>query len=286
MRRLSVPVSCMLVYIPMSLLGAEIKPDREDKQEGEIRFPSDVLDLTAWKLTLPIPDPANPKKVSSPWEIGSPNLAIFSLEPWFSVVEDEDGTAIRFRAGHGGVTTSGSKNPRSELREMKPGYPKKHSQYHASWATDDGQIRSLVIKQKVTHLTSVKPHVVTGQIHDSEDDVTVFRVEGHGGGSPDAEISTASIWITDGDKSHGYLVDDDYKLGTVFTVRFIVSGGVISYEYNGKRLPYSQKKSAKGCYFKLGNYTQSNDKTAPTEKAGAYAETLVYEYKLEHGFAK
>ena len=279
MKYLFVSFFCILTGFSPWFIGAETAHG----QEGGGRYPSEVLDLTVWKLTLPVADPAKPDKVSSPWEIGAAELAEFSLEPLFDVVEDEDGVAVRFRAGHGGVTTSGSKNPRSELREMKPGYPEKHSRHHASWATDDGQIHSLFIRQKVTHLTSVKPHLVTGQIHDSDDDVTVFRIEGHGGGSPGAEITHARIWITDGNKTHGHLVDENYELGTVFTVRFIVSDGTIGYEYNGRRLPYSQRKTATGCYFKLGTYTQSNAKTAPDEKDGAYAETLVYGYELEHG---
>lgn len=112
--------------------------------------------------------------------------------------------------------------------------------------------------------------------------MTVFRVEGHDGGTPGAGIKTANLWITYGDDSHAYLVDGNYVLGTVFTVKMVVADGVIRYEYNDKALPYTQQKITSGCCFKLGNYTQSNAKTAPTKTDDAYAETWVYACTLDH----
>lgn len=91
----------------------------------------------------------------------------------------------------------------------------------------------------MTHLTTVKPQTVVGQIHDADDDVTVFRVEGN---NPGGVSTTAKIYITDGDNTHGYLLDSNYTLGTLFTVKIIVANGVISYEYNGQTVPYTQTK--------------------------------------------
>lgn len=244
--------------------------------------PASVLDLSSWKLTLPIPDPKDADKKPNPWELGTPDLATFSVNPWFTTVRDADGMAVQFRAGHGAVATSGSKNSRSELREMTPDYPKKNSMYHAAWGLNDGKKHQLTIRQKVTQLTSVKPHTVCGQIHDAKDDVTVFRVEGNEGGTAGAEVKTAKIWITDGDDSHAFLVESNYVLGTVFEVKFIVADGVVGYAYNGTALPYTQSKTNAGCYFKAGNYTQSNAKTAPEEVDTAYAETRVYKVELTH----
>ena len=243
-----------------------------------IKYPSQVLDLSAWKITLPI---------NSAQEILNPTLYDYSIDPWFKVVHDADGWAVQFRANHGGATTSGSNNPRSELREMLPNYHYQDSKGAIAWSNTVGT-HTLWIKQKVTHLTYIKPHTVTGQIHDSGNDISVFRVEGLNGGSDGVsgtigKLDTlAQIWITDGDKTHAYLVDPAYKIGTVYEVKFIAHDGVIEYEYNGKLLPYKKTKNISGCFFKVGNYTQSNSGTAPTEVDSAYAETYVYDYSVSH----
>ncbi|MDR6882007.1 polysaccharide lyase family 7 protein [Bacillus sp. 3255] len=239
-------------------------------------LPSQVLYLKNWKITLPIPKQSGS---TSPLEVLQPALDTYSIDPWFKVVHDADGYAVQFRANHGAVTTSGSNNPRSELREMKDLYTSGDSSSQMAWGSNDGKTHTMYIKQKVTHLTTVKPHTVVGQIHDGDDDVTVFRVEGN---NPGGVSTTAKIYITDGNNSHGYLLDSNYTLGTLFTVKIIVANGVISYEYNGQPVPYTQTKDVTGCFFKIGNYTQSNDSTAPGESPDAYAENWVYEYSVTH----
>lgn len=239
-------------------------------------LPSDILYLKNWKITLPIPKQSGS---TSPLEVLQPALNTYSIDPWFKVVHDADGDAVQFRANHGAVSTSGSNNPRSELREMKDNYTTGDASDQASWGTNDGKTHTMFIKQKVTHLTSIKPHTVVGQIHDADDDVTVFRVEGN---NPGGTSTTAKIYITDGDNTHGYLLDSNYTLGTLFTVKIIVANGVIHYEYNGQTVPYTQTKNTTGCFFKIGNYTQSNDSTAPGESPDAYAENLVYAYSVTH----
>nr|WP_258567540.1 polysaccharide lyase family 7 protein [Paenibacillus anseongense] len=229
-----------------------------------------------WKITLPIPKQSGS---TSPLEVLQPALNTYSIDPWFKVVHDADGYAVQFRANHGAVSTSGSSNPRSELREMKDNYTTGDSSNQMSWGSNDGKTHTMYIKQKVTHLTTVKPQTVVGQIHDADDDVTVFRVEGN---NPGGVSTTAKIYITDGDNTHGYLLDSNYTLGTLFTVKIIVANGVISYEYNGQTVPYTQTKNVTGCFFKIGNYTQSNDSTAPGESPDAYAENWVYDYSVTH----
>ncbi|MDO6421822.1 polysaccharide lyase family 7 protein [Saccharophagus degradans] len=245
-----------------------------------MRYASQVIDLSWWKITLPI---------NNAMEIYTPELLTYEIDPWFKLVEDEDGYAVQFRANHGGSTTGGSSNPRSELRELTQNYHYRNSKSAAAWSNTSGT-HEMWIKQKVTHLTYVKPHVVVGQIHDSGDDVTVFRVEGHLGqggdwdnnGTVGVMDTHANIWITNGNDRHGYLVDDNYELGTVFTVKFIARDGKVEYEYNGRKLDYVHEESFSGAYFKLGNYTQSHNGTAPGETDDAYAETYVYDYYIKH----
>ena len=74
----------------------------------EISYPpSQVFNLTNWKLTLPI------GLLKSPAEIKQPELGTYKIDPWFIVAPDG---GVRFRAPVNGVTTGGSNYPRSELR--------------------------------------------------------------------------------------------------------------------------------------------------------------------------
>src|SRR6266511_3032166 len=129
-------------------------------------LPSGVLNLTNWKLTLPV-DTAH---AGSPDEITQPELNGFQDAQYFHV--NDSGNGVVFKAHCGGATTSGSGYPRSELREMNSNGSTK-----ASWSTTSGT-HTMEISQAVTHLPVVKPHVVVGQIHDAADDVIVFRFEG------------------------------------------------------------------------------------------------------------
>jgi hypothetical protein len=164
---------------------------------------------------------------------------------------------------HGGDTTSGSSNPRSELRERvaddPEGYWPTRGRHAMEWS---GQ---------VNRLTRVKPHVVIGQVHDDQDDVCVWRVEG------------SQLWLTRGDEPHGFLVDGAFQLGKPYTCRYDIADGVYSFTYNGRLLPYTLKSSAKS-YFKVGNYLQSNPsaKSAPTESTDEYSEVIVSGVKVEH----
>ena len=250
-----------------------------------MRYASQVIDLQWWKITLP---------VRSAEEKYCPELLTYEEEPWIRLVQDDDGYAAAFRANHGGDTTGGSSNPRSELRELFQNYHYRNSKSAAAWTNTVGR-HEMWIKQKVTHLTSVKPHVVVGQIHDSGDDVVVFRLEGHNGicppgtdndwsncGTPGDQDTHANLWITNGNDTHAYLVDGNYELGTVFTVKFIAENGEVNFEYNGIKVDYSHIEDFSGAYFKLGNYTQSHSGTAPNESETAYAETYVYDYYIKH----
>ena len=233
-------------------------PSTSPPPGGSAHVPADVLNLTNWYITLPIAG----SSATSPKTVNQPELATYTIDPWFHLSADK--TGVVFHVNHGGISTSNSANPRSELREMT-----NNGASMASWSSTSGT-STMEIKQKVTHLTTVKPQVVVGQIHDANDDVSVFRLEG------------SSLYITDGNTTHAHLVTDSYTLGTVFTVKFEVSGGVIKYYYNGQLLPYTQSKSFSGAYFKAGNYLQSNPSTAPSESTSAFSEVEVYSVTVTH----
>jgi poly(beta-D-mannuronate) lyase len=213
--------------------------------------PSDVLDLSHWKLTLPV-DTGHP---GSPDEYTS--LGGVTLPPFFTLAPSRD--AVAFRAHAGGATTSGSKYPRSELREMDGrGGP-------AKWSTTSGT-HTLTVTQAVTHLPTVKPHVTTAQIHDSSDDVAVVRLEG------------SRLFVEHNGRNLGDL-DTSYRLGTVYTVKMVASGGRITVFYNGVRKVDVPAKTS-GCYFKVGAYTQSNPSKG--EAKDAYGEVAVRDLTISH----
>lgn len=221
---------------------------------GDCRYPADVLDLSNWYEGLPIGDDGEPKNVYQP------ELATYHVDPWFTTTEDCSG--VRFRAAVNGVTTSGSSYPRSELREM-------NGDDKASWSSTEGT-HTMVIKEAVTHEPNDKPQVVAGQIHGSDDDISVFRLEG------------SSLYVTNGDDSNYKLVTDDYTLGTPFEAKFVVSDGTIKAYYNGD-LVTTLSKDFDGAYFKAGAYTQANcDKSDPCSDDN-YGEVIIYDLTVTHG---
>jgi hypothetical protein len=219
------------------------------------RYPSSVLDLRNWKLTLPLTVDGKVK------EILQPGLATYS-DRHFSLTDAGDGA--RLRVWHGGGTTQNSNNPRTELREMQSDGVTK-----SEWSTTSGRHVCEIVGQ-VNRLTKVKPHVVIGQIHGGDDDVTVFRVEG------------TKLYITDGDNNHGFLLDDNFRLGQRYKIGFDVSGGVIRYIYNDVEVPFTLRSADSTCYFKAGNYLQSNPGTAPGESTEEYSEVVLYSVKVSH----
>ncbi|ATB28376.1 polysaccharide lyase family 7 protein [Melittangium boletus] len=222
---------------------------------GNATFPSDVLELDNWKITLPIGDE------ESPDEISQPALDTYSHSTYFHLNSTKDG--VVFRAHAGGVTTSGSGYPRSELREMK-------GSAKAAWSSSSGK-HTLFIDQKITHLPDVKKHIVVGQIHDDSDDVIVFRLEG-------------SKLFIDLNGADGPTLTSNYVLGTRFTVKFEVSNNVVKCYYNGV-WKFDYPATFSGAYFKAGAYVQSSctgEKKVPNESCAAYGENVIYDLKVTH----
>lgn len=231
--------------------GAPFDAARDDASRVA-EFPADLLDLTNWKLTLPV----ETDHEGNPDEIVQPELATFVLDPYFRLTDARD--AVVFRAHAGGATTGGSSYPRSELREM-------NGAENAAWSLDEGT-HVMTIRQAITHLPEVKPHVVAGQIHDAEDDVVMIRLE------------DTNLFVEGGAEDLGTL-DPAYVLGTVFTIRVEASGGEIRIWYDDGA-PIVVTRSGDGMYFKAGCYTQSN--TERGDDPAAYGEVVIYDLTVEH----
>ena len=217
--------------------------------------PSDIFDITNWYLTTPAGNPGSPVCVYQP------DLKSYINEKYFHVNDAKD--AIVFIANCGGVTTKGSKYPRSELREMI-----NNGKDQASWTTSSGK-HTMTVVESIHHVPKVKSEVVCAQYHDSSDDCIEIGLRG-----------TKLIAFHDS-KIYGVL-DDNYQLGTKFTLKLVVEHDTTDVYYNDMTKPKIKSVPTKfhGCYWKAGCYTQSN--TTKGDSPDDYAEVHIYSLKVEH----
>ncbi|MDQ1283920.1 MAG: Alginate lyase2 protein [Patescibacteria group bacterium] len=225
-------------------------------------FPAQILNLSNWKLTLPI-TVANDSE--APKDIFQPELATFEMPPWFNLSSDKKG--VVFRAPVNAPTTANSDYPRTELREMADG-----GKEEAVWPSTSGT-HTLFLDQAITAVPQNKPDVVAGQIHGDDDDLIVIRLE-------DKKLFVARS------RANLATLDENYTLGKRFTIKFIAKDGEISVYYNGGAAPvYILEKEVKEAYFKAGVYTQSNCETeeaADLCNDNNYGEVIIYEAVVTH----
>lgn len=217
-------------------------------------LPADVLDLSNWKLTLPMSTTSHDEAE----EITQPALATYKNKKFFHVNRDDSG--VVFRSPAGGATTSGSDYPRSELREMTA-----QGSREASWSNASGK-HVMTVTQAITSIPRVKSEVVAGQIHDSEDDVIMVRLE-------------KKRLFVEADGDDVGVLDNNYTIGTKFTVQISASASGIKIRYNDSRV-VTYDKVGKGYYFKAGCYTQSN--TDRGDDSGASGEVVIYDLDISH----
>lgn len=217
------------------------KPDQEE---------SKPIDLTNWKLTLPS------GKKGSPQEVLQPALKDFTNEYFYI---DSAKSCTVFKANCGGFTTSGSSYPRSELREM-------NGKALAAWDLSKG-VHKMTWTAAITNIPVVKPQVVVGQIHDSQDDVFFIR------------LSKNILEVVHDSAKYGVL-DSNYILGTKYKMSITVTNGSVSVTYNDTKTVNFKPKPSKTNYFKLGMYTQSNPSKG--DKPDAFGQVEIYECSVEH----
>ncbi len=248
----------LLTTMVAAVVSAPVGPTPAENAATRCTDPAHVLDLTNWKVTLPTSAADTGR---GPLEVTQPALAGYQAAPWFEVAPGCD--AVLFRAAVDGVTTKGSKNPRSELREMT-----RNGSDTASWSSTVGT-HTLVVSEAFVHLPRVKPDLVGAQIHDADDDITVFRLEG------------TNLYVTEGNDNHHTLVTGSYVLGTRFEAKYVVHGGDIEVYYDGA-LQTTISRRFSGAYFKAGAYTQANCSNSAPCEAGNYGETAIYAVAATH----
>lgn len=224
--------------------GGTSECDTDDK-------PADVLNLTNYKITLPI----GPKKDAT--EVKQPALKTYEHPQYFYVACP--GPQVVFRAPANGSTTSGSSNPRSELREMKNG-----GSDEAAWNSGSGT-HTMEATLAFTHLPDGKPHVVGLQIHDADDDLTVLRLEGK------------KLMVTYRNNDEFDIIDTNYQIGTYLKVKIVANSSGIKWYFDGT-LKATVPGKYSGCYFKAGCYTQAN----PDNGGSGYGEVRFKALKITH----
>ncbi|WP_371600391.1 polysaccharide lyase family 7 protein [Streptomyces sp. NBC_00564] len=246
-----------LLAAPALTVGLLASAENASAKAAACPAPAAAIGLsTAWKLQLPTPTSSG-----SPVEIKQPALKTYNNAPWFTTTSDCK--AILLRAAVNGATTSNTGYPRSELREMTA-----DGSATKSWPSTSGT-HTMVVDQAITHLPKTKPHVMAGQIHDSDSDVTSFRLEG------------TSLYITSYNTTHYKLVTSNYQLGTRFQGKFVAHDGKVDVYYNGTLRATVAAAFGSG-YFKAGDYTQANcNNSSPCDNSN-YGEVALYKVTVTH----
>ncbi len=241
-------------------------------------YPSDLMrNYYQWKITYPD---------------GVEDKTLYQAEnEYFYVNDNKNGIVFHVPIRSDNGTTPNSNYIRSELRERT-----EDGGSNIYWTTDGTHI--VYVMQAITHLPTVKNHLVATQIHgnkdDGIDDAMVLRLEGE------------HLFLSfNGGKLRGDLtIKVNYTLGTIHEVIFEVisgkhyvyyceSGGLSEAYLAGNADQYLVKDGSNSyvmdldydeSYFKIGNYTQSNAEKEgdETDKADNYGEVVVYDFWVDH----
>jgi hypothetical protein len=252
----------LITYAVIPKPANEAPSEKAAAPAPENPIPGDVLDLTNWKLTLPVGD--EPDEAD---EVEQPALAGFQLAPFFRV--DPTGKGVAFRAHVSGATTSGSGYPRSELREMTDG-----GSDEASWSNESG-VHVMTLSAAITATPKEKPEVSLAQIHGEDDVVAMVRLE------------RDRLFVERDGEDVGEL-DDAYKLGTQFTLKLRATPAGIRVTYNGSKV-VEYDEVGDDNFFKAGCYTQASNKPQDDDredqkydKPDAYGEVVIYALDVRH----
>lgn len=243
-------------------------------------IPSDLMrNCKGWKITYPT-------------GVEDKTLCGEANNEFFYINDTKDAIVFKAPVRSDNGTTPNSSYIRSELRERT-----EDGTADIYWTTTGRHF--LYVKQAITHLPLVKPHVVGTQIHgnkaDGIDDAMVLRLEG------------SHLFLSfNGTKLRSDVtIKTDYVLGKKHEIIFEVvngkhycyyseDGNLLTAYKNGNASAYYVKASGSEVlmtldydqsYFKVGNYTQTNPDTegSKTNDVNNYGEVAVYDFVVEHG---
>lgn len=190
----------------------------------------------------------------------------FVDSPYFALNSGSTGVVF-WTPMNGGRTSTNTKYPRTELRELKSDGVTK-----ASWSGTSGHHR-MQGKTKVTHYAPVKCEMVAAQIHDAVSDALQIHV--------DASSATGSqTWNLKINGSGVGSVASGVSLGQEVAWDIDLNNGSLTVKINGTTQygPTNAGIASSGCYFKVGSYPQQNSQdqsNSPTDYASVELRDLV-----------
>lgn len=172
-------------------------------------------------------------------------------DPYFTPTSGNGAVQFRIRVD-GARTSSNTKYPRSELRELKSDGTTK-----ASWNPNSGT-HILQGESRWTHQAAEKPEVVFAQMHDASDDTLQLRFEG----------STIVLKVN-GDEVEETI--GSASSGTWVSWKILVDSGNLTVYINNSVVYESDPGWGSGQYFKTGCYAQANNRDQSNSASDYFA---------------
>ena len=239
---------------------------------------ADVLPIAAgWTLSLPIPKPGTTPADSSPWN-DYPDKLTGGAAPGMAYPALVGGRrAVVFDVANpsAGVTTSGSKYPRSELREMIDG------QRWEEAARSSGKAFTCTAELAIiTSGLTTRKRVVGWQIHGGDDDVCQLIADEQG--RLGISWRDGDAWLTLRERYAGepvrLRVD---SLGKVPDAAGRLVQGPIRISIDGQPAVQIAPGAGSGWYVKAGAYVQTGGRSTYREPATAVGRVIYWSLDVQ-----
>lgn len=227
------------------------------------KVPGDVLDLSAWRLQLPVDAGGRAAPGCRIAQVQQPGLNTYG-SPWFRTAA---GGGVALRANVEGCRTSRSVGARSELVEMT-------GNRHAQWPASAGT-HVMTLRAAVSRLPRAKARLVAAQVSDRSTAAFVITADASRGRRP----GTVGLCYERNGRLLGCL-DRSYVLGKPYDLTIAVSGGRIRVDYNGSRkvdLPHTARANS----FRAGVMLQTNPRLGAQRRD--FGEVTIYRLGVSHG---
>lgn len=249
------------VILPTKFRGNVTTPPSQTPTQPAPTKPGQIIPMKFWKLTLPTGSAGHPD------EVLMDALATYEHPKYFF---DSNGRVV-FTTPYGGVTTGGSVNPRTELREMW-----RNGQYAESdWPSNRGNHRLTLLKASFNHVGAVEKQAVIAQCHDGADDRVMIRYEG-------TSSTGGDVWADFGNgKGQGAT---SVKIISGYTLGTVIGKLAININSAGFRVLVNDasaafvNRSGSGMYFKAGCYPQRSSAEADSD----FAQTRIGGIVVNH----
>ena len=232
-----------------------------DPAEDSVAMVTDDLSYSNWSLQLPTGSGTSPTTISPSSLSGG-----YTKSPYF--YKASDGGQIFMDPQHG-ITTSGSKHPRTEMRESTS------SGGQAAWSSSG--TNTLDVQMKVIKVGS-NGDVTIGQVFNGSDSITLGELQYTGSGQLKIFYEEAK-----GAGQGPYDLGVTVAKGTKFSYELALTKGKLIVKINGTQR-WSRTPSSgilkKKFYFKYGTYDQTATAGSPT--TSVYTQAEVYSASLSH----